>query len=174
MTVLVAAASRHGSTRDIAGAIARTLAAAGVDAELRDVEEVADVSCYEAVVLGSGVYVGRWLEPARRFVDLYAEELAARPTWLFSSGPVGDPPKPADDKAVQVAELLAATGAREHRLFAGRLDRAALGLGERAVVRVVGAAEGDYRDWGEIDAWARAIASELGARTARAGSAAAR
>ena len=166
MTVLVAVASRHGATREIAEAIARTLAAAGVEAEVDDAEDVTDVSRYDAVVIGGGVYVGRWLAPARRFVELHADELALRPTWLFSSGPVGHPPKPEADEAVQIGELLELTGAREHRLFAGRLDKARLGFGERAIVRVVGATDGDFRDWDEIDAWARAIASELARRIA--------
>lgn len=65
------------------------------------------VGGYDAVVLGSAVYVGRWLEPARELVDAHAEELAARPTWLFSSGPIGDPPKPEADDAVQIAEIAA-------------------------------------------------------------------
>ena len=54
-----------------------------------------------------------------------------------------------------------ATGALEHRLFTGRLDRSRLGLGERAVVRVVGAAEGDYRDWDDVRRWAASIADAL-------------
>jgi menaquinone-dependent protoporphyrinogen oxidase len=53
---------------------------------VRPVEQVGDLSGYTEVVLGSAVYVGRWLEPARRFVEEHADELAARPTWLFSSG----------------------------------------------------------------------------------------
>ena len=84
------------------------------------------------------------------FVEEHASELAAGPTWLFSSGPIGDPPKPDADAAVNVDGLVEASGAREHRLFTGRLDRSRLGLGERAVVRVVGAADGDYRDWDDV------------------------
>ena len=104
MTVLVTAASRHGGTREIAEAIARELEAQGVSVELRELEEVSDLGRYDAVVLGSAVYLGRWLEPALRFVERHADELAERKTWLFSSGPiVGDPPRPdpAQRKACQ-------------------------------------------------------------------------
>jgi menaquinone-dependent protoporphyrinogen oxidase len=62
---------------------------------------------------------------------------------------------------VNVDSLVEATGASEHRLFTGRLDRGRLGLGERAVVRVVGAAEGDYRDWDDVREWAGTIAAAL-------------
>lgn len=81
MTVLVAAASRHGATREIAEVIAQELGARGVEADVADVERVDDVAGYEAVELGSAIYVGKWLEPARRFVDRHAETLSSRPTW---------------------------------------------------------------------------------------------
>ena len=57
--------------------------------------------------------------------------------------------------------MLEQSGAREHRLFGGRLDRRRLGLGEKAMVRMVGAADDDHRPWGEIGAWAEEIASTL-------------
>ena len=60
--------------------------------------------------------------PAREFVERHAGELAAMPTWLFSSGPIGDPPKPGADAAVKIDDLVAAAHARDHRLFAGRLE----------------------------------------------------
>jgi menaquinone-dependent protoporphyrinogen oxidase len=161
MTVLVAVASRHGSTREIAAVIGETLEKRGFDVVVSPVEEVDDVAGYDAIVLGSAVYVGRWLDPARRFVDEHAAELAARPTWLFSSGPIGTPPKPEGEKAVDVRELQATTGAREHRIFAGKLDRSRLGLGERIVVRTVRAQEGDFREPEQVVAWASSIADEL-------------
>ena len=86
--------------------------------------------------------------------------LADRPVWLFSSGPVGDPPKP-DEDPVDVAELLTATRAREHRVFAGRLVRRRLRFPERAVVSALRVPDGDFRDWSEISRWAAGIADAL-------------
>ena len=159
--MLVASASRHGATREIAEAIAAELREAGHEVEDRPVEEVDGIDGYDAVVLGSAVYVGRWLPPARELVQERAEALSRRPVWLFSSGPVGDPPRPEGDAAVDVSEIATAVGAREHRIFPGRLDRAELGLRERAIVKVVGAQEGDARDWEAVGAWARGIAQAL-------------
>ena len=105
--------------------------------------------------------MGNWLEPARRFVEDHADELAARPTWLFSSGPTGEPPRPAEDQAVQIDPITARTQAREHRLFAGKLDKSQLSFAERAVVLAVRGAEGDFRDWDEVAAWATGIAEAL-------------
>ena len=161
MKVLVAAASKHGATLEIAEAIGRGLRERGLDVEVRDIDADGGLGEVDACVLGSAVYVGRWLGPARQFVDANAEALSAIPTWLFSSGPLGDPLKPDEEHAVDVAEIVAATRSREHRLFAGALDRGKLGFGERAVVMAVRAADGDYRDWDEIDAWAGEIAASL-------------
>ena len=82
------------------------------------------------------------------------------PDWLFSTGPLGVPLKP-EGVPVDVAPILEQSGAREHRTFGGRLDKRDLGFGEKALVRVVGAADGDYRPWAEIEAWAGEIASTL-------------
>jgi menaquinone-dependent protoporphyrinogen oxidase len=159
--VLVAVASRHGATMDIANAIAHELHAAGLDAHVESFGDGPDVAGYDAFVLGSAVYIGKWLKSARRFVEANSEQLAGHPTWLFSSGPIGDRPKPEAATAVQIDEVVAMTGAREHRLFDGRIDRGDLGLSERLVIRTVHAPEGDYRDWAEISEWARSIAAAL-------------
>jgi menaquinone-dependent protoporphyrinogen oxidase len=82
------------------------------------------------------------------------------PTWLFSSGPVGDPPKPEEDP-VDVAEVSEKTSAREHRVFSGKIDKSKLSFAEKAIVVAVRAPEGDFRDWDEIGDWANSIADSL-------------
>jgi menaquinone-dependent protoporphyrinogen oxidase len=166
MTVLVSAASKHGATHEIAERIAAELTRNGVAAVALPVEQVAGLEGYDAVVLGSGIYAGRWLEPAKRFVDRHLDGLRARPVWLFSSGPIGDPPKP-DAEPVDAAPIRERTLAREHRVIAGVVDRTKLSFAERAITRVVGAADGDFRPWDEIDAWARSIADQLGVPASR-------
>jgi menaquinone-dependent protoporphyrinogen oxidase len=94
VTVLVAAASKYAATAEIAEAIGRALRESGVAADVRPVEQVGDMSGYMGVVLGSAVSVRRWLEGARRFAEEHPEELAAKPTWLFSSGPIAIHPSP--------------------------------------------------------------------------------
>ena len=160
MRVLVSAASRHGATAEIAERIALGLTDAGLEAVVAEPSTVDSLEGFDGVVLGSGVYAGRWLEPARKLVERHGDWLRARPVWLFSSGPIGDPPKPDGDPA-DGEPMRAATMAREHRTLPGRLDKGQLGFAERAITRVVGAAEGDFRPWAEIDAWAASIADQL-------------
>ena len=171
MHILVTAASRHQATIEVAQAIANALERAGIEVDLCRPEEVGHLARYDAVVLGSAVYAGRWLKPATDLVEGTSSQLRTRPVWLFSTGPIGEPPKPGGLPA-DVAPMLERSGAREHRLFGGRLDRRALGLPEKAVVRVVGAPEGDFRPWDDIVDWAEQIASSLvGFRPARHGTA---
>jgi menaquinone-dependent protoporphyrinogen oxidase len=160
MKVLVSAASRHGSTTELAETIAQTLRDHGVEAIVRDPSDVGSIDEFDAVVLGSAVYAGRWLPPIKSLIDREAVRIRARPVWLFSSGPLGDPPKPIEEPA-DVAILLNVTGARDHRVFAGRMDRASLGLAERAILAVVRAPAGDFRPWPEVTAWATEIAATL-------------
>lgn len=160
MRVLVTAASRHGATLGVARAIGAELVRAGIDARVEPLEDVQSVDECDGVVVGSGIYAGHWLGAARDFVDQYATDLALRPLWLFSSGPLGHPLKP-EEEPVDAAPIATRLGARGHRVFGGRLDRSQLGLGERAIVRLVRAPDGDYRPWDEIRSWSAEIAREL-------------
>jgi len=160
MKVLVAVASKQGATKEIAVRIGDILARSGLDVVVQPVEAVADLDRYDAVILGSAVRIGHWIEPGRRFVREHAVALAARPTWLFSSGPLGDPPKPTGDP-LDLPELAATVGARGHVIFPGKLDQRWLGLAERAIVGAVRAPEGDFRPWSEIEDWGGSIAREL-------------
>lgn len=160
MKILISAASKHGATAQIGEAIASHLSSAGHDLVVRDPAQVRDLDGVDAVVLGSAVYAGHWLKPARELVDRMGPQLAQRPVWLFSSGPVGNPPKPLED-AVDVADAVATTGAVEHRVFAGHVDKAQLSFAERAMVRAFHAAVGDFRDWDQITAWAGEIDTHL-------------
>jgi len=161
VSVLVISASKHGATREIAEAISRILNANGVNASSEDAGGQPEVADHAAFVVGSAVYTGRWLKDARDFVADHAAVLSTHPTWLFSSGPLGNPSKPDDAHAVDVTDVIKRTAAREHRLFSGKLDKAGLGFGERALVSSVRAVDGDYRDWNEIESWARGIAAAL-------------
>ena len=166
MRVLVTAASRHEATAEIAEAIARGLATRGVDARAQPIGTVADLGPYDAVVLGSAIYMGRWLKEARVFAAQHSKALTAMPVWLFGSGPLGPADKPLPDSdTADTDAMVALTRAREHRLFAGRLDGTRLGVAERAVMKVVHAPEGDSRDWAAVDAFAADIAAALAHET---------
>ena len=82
------------------------------------------------------------------------------PVWLFSSGPVGEPAKPAENP-VDVSKVLQATKARDHQIFTGKLVKKHLNFPDRAVASAIRAQEGDFRNWAQIRAWAAAVADTL-------------
>jgi menaquinone-dependent protoporphyrinogen oxidase len=169
MTVLVTAASRHQATAEIATALAEAIAHAGLETELRSPAEVTNLDAYDAVVLGSAVYVGRWLPEATRFVERHRDALSTRPLWLFSSGPVGSPEAKPEEGPAGLTELASELRAREHRILTGRIDRRRLRLCERAILRVGGAPEGDFRDWDAVEGWGREIAEVVSVAPAGVG-----
>jgi menaquinone-dependent protoporphyrinogen oxidase len=161
MSVLVAYASKHGSTEEIAGFIADRLRERGIEAEPAPAQGVSDLSGVEAVILGSAVYLGSWMKEALEFVDRHLSTLRSIPVWLFSVGPLGTEIQDEEEQPKQLGELREKLRPRDHRLFFGALDRDKLGFGERMMVKAVKAPEGDFRDWDEIGAWADGIATEL-------------
>jgi menaquinone-dependent protoporphyrinogen oxidase len=157
MKVLVTAASKHGSTAEIAHVIGAILESEHIDADVRAPEDVDRLEGYDAVVVGSGVYAGHWLKPARTFVESHEAELRERPLFLFSSGPVGEPPKESDEPA-ELDAVDAATHPIDHQIFGGRLTPSHLGPFEKLVIKVVRAPMLDDRPWDEISDWAKEIA----------------
>ncbi|MFF0575422.1 flavodoxin domain-containing protein [Streptosporangium saharense] len=155
--VLVAYGSTRGSTREIAEWVGRALTGQGVEVEVRSAAEVRDVGAYDAVVLGGAVYFGRWHRHARALVRRCARQLAERPVWLFSSGPLQridrevTPPAGAERARRRI-------GARESVVFGGCLRPDARGFPAATMART---AAGDFRDPGRVETWARDIAYEL-------------
>jgi menaquinone-dependent protoporphyrinogen oxidase len=155
--VLVAYASRHGATADIADAIGEVVADTGLGVAVRTMGEVVTVSAYDALILGSAVYMDNWLPEAYDFIRRNLDDIVARPTWLFSSGQVGTLPAVPFD----AGSLVARTAAAGHHVFGGKLDRGGLSVGERFVARLLRVPARDDRDWAVVTAWATAIARSL-------------
>lgn len=151
MTVLVAYASKHGATTEIAEALGHDLRSRGLDADVIRADEVDGFDDYDALVLGSALYMGKWLPAAQALLTRCAHHPHV---WLFSSGPLGEPPLPAPPDA----------GPRHH-VIPGRLERRGLSPVERGVVRLVHAPYGDFRDWDAVAELADEIAGELGLTT---------
>jgi menaquinone-dependent protoporphyrinogen oxidase len=178
MKVLVAYATRHGATRGIAERVADTLKVLGLEVDLRTVADAGDVSHYDAFVIGSAAYMGTWLKDASTFVRRHERELARRPVWLFSSGPIGT-----DRIDKQGRDVVEASVPAEFRTFdplihprdehvffgawdpdaepAGFADRFVRGFGRLFPSIKAEMPAGDFRDWPEIEAWAEGIARDL-------------
>jgi menaquinone-dependent protoporphyrinogen oxidase len=172
MTILVAYASKHGATREIAERVAETLRDSGLDAEVRPIGAAGDPAGYEAFVLGSAVYFGSWRKEATAFVRRHRAVLATRPVWRFSSGPLGTAATDAEGRDLREAAVpkesagfAEAIQPRDHRVFFGALDHTRFGFAERLVWALPAGRklliEGDFRDWADVESWARGIAQAL-------------
>lgn len=161
MHVLVAVASKHGATQEIADAIGAGLHTRGIEATVAPIADVESLAGVDAVVLGSAVYAGRWMGEARHAVKKLSDELRERPVWLFSSGPTGDDDTEQTKDAFDGTDLVEKTGARGHTIFSGALDEAKLGFLERKMIHAVHAPTGDFRDWDAVDAFTVDVAQQL-------------
>ncbi|MEV6235612.1 flavodoxin domain-containing protein [Lentzea sp. NPDC051838] len=157
--ILVAYATKMGATREIAEAIAARIGSAAHEVTVLDAADVDSVEPYQAVVLGSALYAGRWRKDAVKLLTRNEELLRTRPLWLFHSGPLGSRLSP-QQAPRKVRELAARVGAEEPFTFGGRLTpETAVGFFARRMAR--GSMAGDFRDWDEIGRWAGAIAQRL-------------
>lgn len=163
MRILVAYATKGGSTAGIAQAIGEELGRMGLAPDVRPVDAVADLRGYDAVILGSAVYIGKWRKEALRFGSRHATELRQRPVWLFESGPTdttADEGKAVPAKAaVKLAEEI---GARQHVIFGGKFGPEQVGNFTRSMIAKSDKSPyGDFRNFDRIRAWGRAIGTEL-------------
>lgn len=160
MRILVATASRHGTTARVGDAVAHELRAGGHDVERRDlgdarVARVEDLATdgIDAVVLGGAVYTGSWLATAH---DAQARLLERDvPTVTFA---VGILDVTADPLAERWTLPRTAATADERVIFGGAIDKDQLSLRERSLLAVVRAKEGEYTRWEDVRAWSAALA----------------
>jgi len=163
MTVLVAYASKRGSTAEIAETVAATLRREGLKVCLERCEDVPSLEAYDAVVLGSAVYMKRWRGDARDFLKKHRKALKQMPFWVFSSGPVGDPAQDNPDwnEPPKISQKVEEMGGRGHAVFGGCLPSEPKGFMEKAMVQGVPNQYRDRRNWSEIRDWAKQVSADL-------------
>jgi menaquinone-dependent protoporphyrinogen oxidase len=153
--VLVAYATKHGSTREVAEAIADALAGDGMAATVRPAVEVLDLTSYDAVILGSAIYTGRLHRDALRFLERHRRTLAAMPFAMFAAGPRTLEPDDVLHSRIQVMKTLQEFPELDPAavtIFGGVVDPTVL----RWPFNRMPAS--DARDWDAIATWARGLA----------------
>jgi menaquinone-dependent protoporphyrinogen oxidase len=159
--ILVAYASKNGSTREVALVIAGVLSADGHRVHLRNASEVRDIDSYAGVVVGGSIYVGRWHPDALEFLESHGDGLTERPLAVFALGPrsltdaeVAQSRAQLDSSLAKVPEVEPATVA----IFGGVVDPAKL----RCPFNRLPAS--DARDWTAIREWATEASSLFAAQ----------
>ena len=148
-SVLVAHASKRGSTEEVAAFVAARLREHGLDVDLRPAAEVEDVSSYGAVVIGGSLYFGRWHGDA---VSLL-KQCADRPLAVFALGPKTASEHDLADAGAQLDRALKDAEPAAVAVFGGVIDPAKLRFPFNRLPA------SDARDWDAIAAWADEVAS---------------
>ncbi|MET1039833.1 MAG: flavodoxin domain-containing protein [Acidimicrobiales bacterium] len=156
MNILVTHASKMGGTQGLAEAVAEGL---GEGAVVLPVDAVKRLDGYDAVVIGGGLYAGRWTRAGRRFVRRHAKELREKDVWFFSSGPLDDSAHEHPiDPTRSVRRMMEKVGAKGHVTFGGRLPADAKGFPASAMAKKHA---GDWRNHDEARAWGQEVAAEM-------------
>jgi len=166
-SVLVAYATRYGSTQEVAEAVAETLRERGLGVSVQPMQEVRTLQGYSAVVLGTALYMFRLHKDAHRFLTRHREALSKRPVAIFAMGPINNDEKEWQGVRAQLDKELAmfpwfTPVAQE--IFGGKFDPAKLRFPYNLVPYLKRLPASDIRDWNAIRAWASTVAEKL-ART---------
>ncbi len=166
--VLVAYATRAGSTAGVAERVAEVLNRNGWTAQATEVKKVKDTTPYDAVVLGSSIRAGKLKPEVLKFLEKNEADLGAKPFAAFivcltmkDSGEKSRATAGAylDPVRLRIKPL-------SEGLFAGAIDPEKLGFVERTIMKAMKAQPGDFRKWNEVEAWAASLAPLFSARTA--------
>jgi menaquinone-dependent protoporphyrinogen oxidase len=163
-SVLVTYATRYGSTQEVAEAVAATLRERGLEVDIQPMPEVRTLEGYDAVVLGTAIYMFRLHKDARRFLSRHREALTQRPIAMFALGPFHDDQKEWEavrtqlDKELAKFPLLTPVA---HQVFGGKFDPAKLRFPWNLVPALKKLPASDIRDWAAIRAWASNLAAKL-------------
>ena len=159
--ILVAYATKYGSTAEIAERIGEVLRRSNPTMDVVNVKQVKDLESYETIVLGSALYIGQWRKEAVKFLQANEEELARKKVWLFASGPSGkgDPKKLAEGMYMpkSLQPVVDRIRPKDLAVLHGNLDQNKLNFLEKWMIRQVGAEVGDFRDWDAIEKWAVSV-----------------
>jgi menaquinone-dependent protoporphyrinogen oxidase len=167
--ILVAYATKYGSTREVAQAVAATLAELGREVDLQPAAEVRTIEGYDAVVVGAPVYIGHLLGDAQHFLTTHADALAELPVAVFALGPLAvDETELEGARASLEADLskIPAVAPVDTAVFGGVFDPAKLSFSHKLLTKLPasplhGRPRSDIRDWDAIRAWARQVAPRL-------------
>jgi menaquinone-dependent protoporphyrinogen oxidase len=157
--VLVAYASKCGSTGEVAEAIARELVARGKAVDVRLAQNVSSLNGYQAVIVGSAIRMGNWLPEAVKFVETHQQVLRQLPTAFFTVHMMnlGDDETSRKNRLAYLDPVRKIMTPQQKVFFAGKMDLARLSFLDRFIAKAVKAADADLRDWQAIRGWAKQI-----------------
>ncbi|MGJ3237192.1 MAG: flavodoxin domain-containing protein [Anaerolineae bacterium] len=163
--ILIAYATKHGATAEIAVKVGAVLRQAGYELEIMPIEIVDDLDAFDVVIVGSAIYYGQWRKDAVNFLRDHQNDLREKAVWLFSSGPTGEGDPVDLSQGVrypeQLQDLIDSINPQSIALFHGELNLNQINRLERFIINRIKAPTGDFRNWEMVEEWAQSIVKSL-------------
>ena len=161
--ILVAYASKYGSTATVAEAIGQTFREEGAEVDVLPAKQVKNIAQYNAVVIGSGVYMGKWLKDSMRLIKQNKEVLNKMPVAYFEVCLAVREDTEANRKVAEsyAIKAMALVKSVDLGIFAGVMDRKKVSFFHRLLLRFIIVPNGDFRNWDAIKAWAKQVYPRL-------------
>jgi menaquinone-dependent protoporphyrinogen oxidase len=161
--VLVAYATKLGSTVEVAQSIGKTIAQNGFKVEVNSIKDVADTSGYDAVIFGSAIRMGQWLPEAIEFTNRHQASLKKVPVAIFTVHILnqGDDPESRKERLAYTESVKKILTPKAEAFFTGKIDPVQLNFFERLLFKAVNSPDGDYRDWDRIRSWANEVSQMI-------------
>lgn len=162
--ILIAYASKCGSTAEIAQKIGEVLSTHNLGVDVKPVGQITDVSGYQAVVIGSAIRFGQWLPEGVSFLKNNHDALQSKPTAMFTvhMQNTDDSTEARANRDLYVKAAREQISPKVEKYFTGMIEMARLSFLERLVYKAVKAKDGDDRDWNDIQSWAESLPASLG------------
>jgi menaquinone-dependent protoporphyrinogen oxidase len=155
MRALIVYGTRNGGTAGLAHMIGTAFEREGWQVQIADAADAPGIGDVDLVVVGGGLYVGRWVPSVRHWVRRHTATLKLVPVWFFSSGPLDDSAAAGDmAPAPSVAKLAREVEVHGHMTFGGYLDKQPRGFIARQMAR---RNSGDWRDPDQVAEWVHLI-----------------
>jgi len=161
--ILVAYATRYGSTAEVAEVIGEELRKESVAVDVRSVNDLEDLSPYRAAIIGSPIYMGKWLPETQVFIEKNQQILRTIPVAYFAVGLTasGDDPDLLRKAEASMDQVRMLVNPVEIGVFPGRLESDRLSLADRTIIKLVGSKAGDFRNLDAVRAWAQAVREKI-------------
>jgi menaquinone-dependent protoporphyrinogen oxidase len=163
--ILVAYATRAGSTAEIAAVIGETLSQRGFSVDVKSVNEQPELKDYQAVLIGSAVRMGNWLPKAVEYVKVNQEILKNMPfaTFTVHMSNIGEDEESILNRLAYLDSVRALVKPVDEAYFAGVMDLSKLSFADAMIIKMMKSEESDKRDWNKINTWAtNVLVQEIG------------